>query len=725
MHKLLLLTCVFSTVIEQFDKANASIIHSRTEAPSAEKITGVTQRSYEEKLRLKREELNALRSQNAPQEQIKTVEDEITALTKTIENIRSQTAKTSMMFAPKENPLQGQHVGLARMPQYNAVGILESSEHNSCSATIINETSDQKYWIGITAAHCVGSSNPAQSGAPLVSGLSFCFKPLSSFIEGERESDVCNDADWIPAVAATAHADYFAEHEGNPLRDMAFFLIPKTTKRVNYPLLPTEEERQKLYQKISENGLEVIGVGYGKAGHIIDELQEQFNKKRSAAGTVSLSDFIELEDMGQGLRRGEINFFKSAYRISIYSKKGAKKLLDIPTSHFSSDLLEIPHPIRWENGKIISEDSNIFSGSGRSGDSGRALFTKNNEGKNMVISVASVGQGFIVITPKNNPRNKEFFWGFSEIPQNISGLCDTGEATCAIYFAGADSSLLDPVMHKWALNEVSLLKAGLEAFAASKQNDRSSVFRIFTGQKQQSTFIPTLNSPSGNEHEEAQVEEGDFMEEEQLPPQSLGTNGEEIGDENYIQQSILQAQEDTSYLTHQGDYEVISQIQQMISEMEQQIKEIKSIYTAGTPDPTIMIQKLLIPQTTVPSEFLNINGLIGKINGLLQKEASHTPSLKDKTLPLLPTTSSIPASLIGSLQHLQNELETLPAYFSGNFKGTGDLQADLEYFNGNISYLNEMLGYIGGTDENTKEVLDTYRQNLTSLHDYLESMKRP
>ena len=468
------------------EKTNASLVHSRTNAPSAEKINEVTRRSYEERIRIKRELLSALKLKKASQEQIKVVENEITALLSTVNNIKGKAAKTATMFSGKADILQGQHVRLARMPQYNAVGVLHTNEGFLCSATIVNETDDQKYWIGITAAHCIKSQKDSKNNPSLVSDLSFCFKPLSFLTVREKETDTCNEDDWISAVGAIAHADYFTDDGDNPARDMAFFLIPKTAKTINYPLFPTKEERQKLYAKINEQGLEVIGVGYGKAGNVTKELQAQFDKKRSKDGAIKFSDFIKLEEMGEGFRNGEVDHFKSAYLIPVYTKKSAQKLTGV--SGFSSDLIEIPHPVTWGNGKFVSDDANIFSGSGRPGDSGRALFTKNSEGKNILISVASVGQGFITVVPRDYD-DIHFFQEFGEIPQRILRQCDTGRATCSVYFAGADSSLLDPVMHTWAMEKVSLLKKmGPDSLAIFDNNDNSSISCLF------SKFVQKTNS---------------------------------------------------------------------------------------------------------------------------------------------------------------------------------------------------------------------------------------
>lgn len=714
MRNLILFTGTLFALISN-GATQASVTHSRTNAPLVENVNSVIQRSYEEKLRLKREMLNSLKLQQASPEQIKTAEDEITALLSTLKNINEKVEKTSTMFSGKENILQGQHVGLARMPQYNAVGVLHSNDQTQCSATIINETADQKYWIGITAAHCIESEKASQDNRSLTSGLSFCFKPLSSSTPGEKESDACQEGDWIPAVGAVVHAGYFEASERNYSKDMAFFMIPKSAKKINYPLFPTEEERQQLYNRIDQKGLEVIGVGYGKAGNIINELQAQFNKTRSAAGKINFSDFIELEDMGKGFKQGKVNFFKSAYRISVYSTKSAQEIIGM--SEFASDLIEIPHPITWKNGKIISEDDNIFSGSGRSGDSGRALFTKNSEGKNIIISVASVGEGIITIAPQNAPENREFFQNFREIPQQELQQCDSGSAICSVYFAGSDSSLLDPDVHKWAFNKVSLLKkSGPTAFTAFSDNDDSSISRSFLtpGQEnspQSSNFDSEQETPYKPDLSSDNKDDGEIS----APHDSI--------DEEYIIQSIFNAQEEASYFTPQVETDAIPHIQQTISEMEQQIKEIKTIYTSATPDPSISIRELLVPDTSASSKLLSINEQIEQINILLKNESISTPSLKDKVFSLLPTQPLIPQSLILSLKDLQKELQTLPAYLSGNIKEAGDLQSELDYFNANITYLNDILQYLTWGDKDTIESLELYQQNLIQTDEYLKSIK--
>lgn len=484
MRMSLMLLPAILTIVSPIKESKASVIHPRTNAPSEEKISRVTQESYENILKLKKEKLEFLKKKNAPYEQIKVVTDEIAAINQTIANIKNKISQTSKMFSPQKDPLQGQHVSLARMSQYNSVGSLLINGSTYCSGTIIGETNDKNYWIGLTAAHCVEAKKPSPSNLFLASDMSFCFKPLRNPIPG-KESEACSNDEWIPAVGVVANADYLTPEDSPhsyqyhfPNNDMAFFMIPKDPKiakeEINYPFLPTEKERPLLSYKMDKNSLVATGVGSGGNGNAVEVLQALFESLTKRA--VSKDDIIKFISRGKGFKNSQLNYFKNAYQIPVYTYRKAKEIIGDPLKSvlkdhlFPADIIAISNPIKWEKGIVINEDSNIFSGAQRKGDSGQPIFVKNSEGKNIVIGVLNGGGAVLEVIGKDGAR---YIYNLfkEEIPYEKLQQCDAGNAKCNIYFHHSYSSFLDRFTHGWALTVISLLKEGPGVFNSSKRID--------------------------------------------------------------------------------------------------------------------------------------------------------------------------------------------------------------------------------------------------------------
>lgn len=700
------ITILFGIGIGQ---TQAVLVQQGTNRPETSKVSKVLQESYKKQILAKKEEIQKLEKSKDPKatDKIKQLKEDISALEITLKNVDQEVSKRLSTLKKAETPLVGPHASLAKMSQFEAVGSLRNESDNndefsSCTATLIGETNNKKFWVGVTAAHCVNAEgskrdkkqllNQKENKESLSSKLSFCPKEMTSHMKGAQHTSVCEEEDWIPVTAVSMNPTYAT----NDTYDIALFMIPKTDKEFKTPQVVSQEEIQTLRNTIETHGMEAWGVGYGATGDAVKELKEEFAQKKA-----DFSSFEILFNFGHGYNQGKVDAFKSAYTINVMGQKNASQSLGLPRAISEFYLIGLSEPIQGNKGKLSSDEDKLFAGSLRRGDSGGPLFVRTPEGHLLLIGIAAVDASFILFEPANKRQKSEMFQEFKDLDQNEISACAQGKAKCSVVFAGGYTSLLNKKIFQWFTNEWNDMKAGPESFSKQKQSDPNAIYKIYQISESAHKSIPKKGEKTKESEEDST---GEYT----------------VGSKDHVEALVEHANNFLHEMNPQnsGNKESLNNIFENFKYMNEFISDIKSFQP--TKNVPTLPQVPSVKTIQIPTETLN----------KIQQEVLHlnevlTQAIKKKLIPPISLLKEVPKNLAGNaqalntkMQTLEKDIKSLPPYLFGEYKETNDLsEAKKNIING-IDVMNENIDYL-----NTpfiQENLKVLQEDLKELEDLLK-----